>query len=545
MSSLRIIPLGGLGEIGRNMLVVEYDGELLIVDAGIMFPDNDMLGIDVVIPDMSYVFERADRVRAIIITHGHEDHIGALPYLLEQVSAPLYATKLTLGLIKVKLPAAFGHSEDLRVIDPDERLALGPFGVSFFRVSHSIPDGVGLAIETPVGLVVHSGDFKFDHSPINGQRTEFTKLAQLGGQGVRLLLSDSTNAESPGYTPSEAELAKTLARVFGSSQGRVIVATFASNISRIQQVIDTSRLHGRRVAIVGRSMLQNVRVARELGYLQVEDDDLVSVDQVEHLPEERVTLICTGSQGEPTSALVRLGQSSLRSVSITPGDTVIVSASPIPGNEEYVNRTLDNLFRLGARVFYDEVLDVHVSGHASQEEQKMLINLVQPEFFVPIHGEYRHLVLHRELAQRCDIPRENTFLLETGDVLELDGQGARVVEHVSGERVLVDRHGLAEADNGVMQHRTEMATNGVLVAVVLINKYTGSLLGEPHLEMRGFCYPSEEETVRRRAQEAIAQVVARGGTRVELLARLEQELARVAHGETGRRPVIIPVLSKT
>ncbi len=545
MSSLRIIPLGGLGEIGRNMLVVEYDGELLIVDAGIMFPDNDMLGIDVVIPDMSYVFERADRVRAIIITHGHEDHIGALPYLLEQVSAPLYATKLTLGLIKVKLPAAFGHSEDLRVIDPDERLALGPFGVSFFRVSHSIPDGVGLAIETPVGLVVHSGDFKFDHSPINGQRTEFTKLAQLGGQGVRLLLSDSTNAESPGYTPSEAELAKTLARVFGSSQGRVIVATFASNISRIQQVIDTSRLHGRRVAIVGRSMLQNVRVARELGYLQVEDDDLVPVDQVEHLPEERVTLICTGSQGEPTSALVRLGQSSLRSVSITPGDTVIVSASPIPGNEEYVNRTLDNLFRLGARVFYDEVLDVHVSGHASQEEQKMLINLVQPEFFVPIHGEYRHLVLHRELAQRCDIPRENTFLLETGDVLELDGQGARVVEHVSGERVLVDRHGLAEADNGVMQHRTEMATNGVLVAVVLINKYTGSLLGEPHLEMRGFCYPSEEETVRRRAQEAIAQVVARGGTRVELLARLEQELARVAHGETGRRPVIIPVLSKT
>ncbi|MGI6376687.1 MAG: ribonuclease J [Anaerolineae bacterium] len=545
MSSLRIIPLGGLGEIGRNMLVVEYDGELLIVDAGIMFPDNDMLGIDVVIPDMSYVFERADRVRAIIITHGHEDHIGALPYLLEQVSAPLYATKLTLGLIKVKLPAAFGHSEDLRVIDPDERLALGPFGVSFFRVSHSIPDGVGLAIETPVGLVVHSGDFKFDHSPINGQRTEFTKLAQLGGQGVRLLLSDSTNAESPGYTPSEAELAKTLARVFGSSQGRVIVATFASNTSRIQQVIETSRLHGRRVAIVGRSMLQNVRVARELGYLQVEDDDLVPVDQVEHLPEERVTLICTGSQGEPTSALVRLGQSSLRSVSITPGDTVIVSASPIPGNEEYVNRTLDNLFRLGARVFYDEVLDVHVSGHASQEEQKMLINLLQPEFFVPIHGEYRHLVLHRELAQRCDIPRENTFLLETGDVLELDGQGARVVEHVSGERVLVDRHGLAEADNGVMQHRTEMATNGVLVAVVLINKYTGSLLGEPHLEMRGFCYPSEEETVRRRAQEAIAQVVARGGTRVELLARLEQELARVAHAETGRRPVIIPVLSKT
>lgn len=545
MSTLRVIPLGGLGEIGRNMLVFEYDDELLIVDAGVMFPENDMLGIDVVLPDMSYVFERANRVRAIIITHGHEDHIGALPYLLERVSAPLYATRLTLGLIKVKLPAASEHSDNLHVIDPDDRLELGPFLLSFFRVSHSIPDGVGLGIETPVGMVVHSGDFKFDHSPVNGQRTEFSKLALLGGQGVRLLLSDSTNAESPGYTPSEAELGKTLARVFASSQGRVIVATFASNISRIQQVIDTSRVHGRRVAIVGRSMVQNVRVARELGYLQVEDDALVPVDQVEHLPEGQVTLICTGSQGEPTSALVRMGQSGLRSVSITPGDTVIVSASPIPGNEEYVNRTLYNLFRLGAQVFYDEVLDVHVSGHASQEEQKMLINLLRPDFFVPIHGEYRHLVLHRELAQRCDIPRDNTFLLETGDVLELDHHGARIAGHVSGERVLVDRHGLTDTENGVMQQRADMANNGVLVAVVLINKYTGSLLGDPQLEMRGFCYPNEEEAMRRRAQEAIAQVVTRGGSRVELLARLEQELARVAHSETGRRPVIIPVLSKT
>jgi len=417
--------------------------------------------------------------------------------------------------------------------------------VSFFRVSHSIPDGVGLAIETPVGLVVHSGDFKFDHSPVNGQRTDFARLAQLGARGVRLLLSDSTNAERPGYTPSEAELTATLSRVFATAPGRVIVATFASSISRIQQVIETSRSFGRRTAIVGRSMVQNVRVARDLGYLQVNDGDLVDVDQVDDLPDARVTLVCTGSQGEPTSALVRMGQRSMRSVSITSGDTVIVSASPIPGNEEFINRTLDNLFRLGAKVFYDEVLDVHVSGHASQEEQKMLINLLRPEFFVPIHGEYRHLVLHSELAQRCDVPIEHTFVLETGDVLELSTLGAQVVDHVSARRVLVDRQGFGDSEDEVMRDRSELAANGVLVAVVSINKYTSSLVGEPQIEMRGFCYASEEEAVRRRACEAVAQVVARGGTRHELLARLEQELARVAHAETGRRPVIIPVLSKT
>jgi ribonuclease J len=545
MPALRLIPLGGLGEIGRNMLVFEYNEQLLIVDSGLMFPENDMLGIDIVIPDLSYIVERADQVCAIIITHGHEDHIGALPYLLEKVQAPLYATRLTMGLIQVKLPATSAYAGDFHIIDPDQPLDLGPFQIEFFRVSHSIPDGVGLAITTPVGLVVHSGDFKFDHSPINGQRTDFCKLAQLGGRGVRLLLSDSTNAEQSGYTPSEAELSKTLSRVFATAKGRVIVATFASNISRIQQVIDTSRAFGRRAAIVGRSMVQNVRVARDLGYLHVDDTDMLTLDQIDGLAEERVTLICTGSQGEPTSALVRMGQRSYRSVSITSGDTVVVSASPIPGNEEFVNRTLDNLFRLGAKVFYDEVLDVHVSGHASQEEQKMMLNLIRPEFFVPIHGEYRHLVLHGGLAQQCGISHENTFVLESGDVLALDASGARVVEHVSGKRVFIDRQGVGDYDDTVLRHRTELANNGVLVALVVISKYTGALLGEPQIESRGFVYQAEEEAVRCRAREAIAQVVAKNGTRAETLARIEQELARVAYTETGRRPVIIPVLTRT
>ncbi|MEN6479048.1 MAG: ribonuclease J [Anaerolineales bacterium] len=545
MLALRIIPLGGLGEIGRNMLVLEYDEQLLIIDAGTMLPENDMLGIDVVIPDLSYVIERASQVRAIVITHGHEDHIGALPYLLEHISAPLYATRLTMGLIQVKLPAARAHAGQFHIIDPDETLSLGPFTVSFFRVSHSIPDSVGLAIDTPVGLIVHSGDFKLDEHPLNGQHTEFAKLEQLAARGVRLLLSDSTNAERPGRTPSEAELAKTLTDVFCAAQGRVIVATFASNISRIQQVIDTSRSFGRKTAIVGRSMAQNVRVARELGYLHVDEDDLVPVEEIEYLPDARLTLICTGSQGEPTSALVRMAQRSLPSVSVMRGDTVIVSASPIPGNEESINHTLDNLFRLGAQVYYDEVLDVHVSGHASQEEQKALIALLQPEFFIPIHGEYRHLVLHRELALECGLPVENTFVLETGDVLELSTFGAQLAEHVSGKRILVDRQGFGGVDDQVLHDRYELANNGVLVANVLLNKYTGGILGEPIVEMRGFCYPGEEDAVKRRALESITQVVGRGGTRHEVLARLEQELARVARAETGRRPVVIVTLAKT
>ncbi len=539
---LRIVPLGGLGEIGRNMLVIEYGEQSVIIDAGLMFPENDMLGVDIVIPDLSYIEKRADQVQAIIITHGHEDHIGALPYLLEKVRAPIYATELTQALIEVRLPEARVRQAEIHTIKPRDVLEIPPFTIEFFHVNHSIPDGVGLGIHTPLGLIVHSGDFKFDHSPVDGRPTDFAKLAEFGAQGVLLLLSDSTNAEKAGYTPSERMLGHTLENIFAGARGRVIVATFASNISRIQQVIDTARAHGRRVAIIGRSMIKNVRVARTLGYLDVPDDVLLPVDQLSGLPDNQITLICTGSQGEPTSALVRMGQRRHRSVSLKAGDTVIVSANPIPGNEEFINRTLDNLFRLGADVFYDELLDVHVSGHASQEEQKMMINLVRPRYFVPIHGEYRHLVLHSKLAHQCGISPEHTFVMETGDVLEIDEQGARIIDSVPNGTVFVDRHGLGDLEEGVLRERKILAHNGFLIAVVILDKYTQALLEEPRIVTRGFVYEAETSDLRAHVREAIEQVVSRGGTQREITSNLETSLARVAYTATGRRPIIVPVV---
>lgn len=541
---LRIIPLGGLGEIGRNTLILEYDTSILVIDAGLMFPANDMLGVDIVIPDFSYVFERAERVKGIIVTHGHEDHVGGLPYLLAKVKAPIYATRLTRGLIEVKLRESKINGVELHTIAPGDVLTIGPFTVEFFHVSHSIPDGVGLGIHTPVGLIVHSGDFKFDHSPVDGRRTDFAKLAELGGKGVLLLLSDSTNAEQAGYTPSEQVLGETISRVFAGATGRVIVATFASNISRIQQVADTARRYGRRVAIVGRSMVSNVRIARELGYLNIPDGTLISADQVAQLPDSQVTLICTGSQGEPTSALVRMGQRDPRMISVVPGDTVIISATPIPGNEEVINRTLDNLFRLGANVYYDELLDVHVSGHASQEELKLMINLIRPKYFVPIHGEYRHLVLHGKLAQQCGVPPERVFIMETGDVLEIDADGAGVVDSVAEGHVFVDGHGVGDVGPSVLDDRRILSRNGFLVAVVVLDKYTGELIGEPQIVTRGFVYEAEAEELLGRAKQEVARIASSGGTRSDIAERLKAFLARFAMEETGRRPLIVPVVTK-
>jgi ribonuclease J len=543
-NKLRIIPLGGLGEIGRNMMVIEYDEEIIVIDAGLMFPENDMLGVDIIIPDMSYLVERADRVRAIIITHGHEDHVGALPYLLNHVRAPIYGTRLTLGLVEVKLREARIKDAELHAIAPGDTLALDPFCIEFFHVSHSIPDGIGMGIETPAGLIVHSGDFKFDHAPADGQRADFAKLAELGGRGVLLLLSDSTNAETPGYTPSEQSISEVLSRVFASAKGRIIVATFASNISRIQQIADIAQRHGRKVALVGRSMVGNARIARELGYLNVPDDLLITVDQINQLPNDQVTLICTGSQGEPTSVLVRMGQHNPRAVSVVPGDTVIVSATPIPGNEEFVHRTLDNLFRLGADVYYDEVLDVHVSGHASQEEQKLLINLIRPKYFVPIHGEYRHLVLHSKLAQQCGVAPENVIIIESGDVLEIDEFGAEVVDQVSANRIFVDGHGVGDIEMSVIEDRRMLAHSGFLVAVVALDKYTGSVMGEPQISSRGFISETESVDLLAKLRQEASRVAGLGGSRSEIVDRLKGALSRLAFEETGRRPIIVPVVTK-
>jgi ribonuclease J len=541
---LRIIPLGGLGEIGRNMLVFEYGDDLMVIDAGLMFPENHMLGVDVVLPDMSYLYQRAERVRGIVITHGHEDHIGALPYLLERVHAPLYATALTRGLIEAKLPASQVHAAEMHTIAAGERLALGPFGVTGFAVSHSIPDGLGLAIETPLGLIVHSGDFKFDHNPADGKRTDFARLAALGGQGVLLLLSDSTNAEQAGYTPSESVLGETLNRIIAEAQGRVIVASFASNISRIQQVIDASARLGRRVAFLGRSMVRNVKVARALGYLNVDDDALLTMAQIDGMDPARVTIICTGSQGEPTSALVQMGQDQYRALSVHPSDTIVVSASPIPGNEETVNRTLDALFRLGATVFYDEVLDVHVSGHASQEEQKLMLNLVRPRYFVPIHGEYRHLVWHSKLAEQCGIPQESIYILESGDVLEIDAQGPRRAGRLAEGTYFVDGSGVAAMEHAIQTERYTLAHNGVLVVTVVLDKYSNTIVGEPRIESRGFMYEAESDGIAERIKAEITQAVARGGSRAELTQRMDATLKRMALTETGRRPLVVPILLK-
>ena len=543
-SALSIVALGGLGEFGRNMLVFEYERELIIVDAGLMFPESEMLGVDVVIPDMRYVVERKDRVRAIIVTHGHEDHVGALPYLLAQIAAPIYATRLTRGLIEGKLREAGIHEADLHTVTPGDVLRLGSFVIEFFYMTHSIPDGVGLAIRTPVGLVVHSGDFKFDHTPANGWRSDFAKLASLGGEGVLLLLSDSTNSETPGYTPSERELGEVMGRVFQAAEGRVIVATFASNISRMQQVMDLAAAGGRQVAVVGRSMVTNMRIARDLGYLRVPDELLVAPDALDRLDPRRAVVLCTGTQGEPTSALVRMARSDHRQLAVGPGDTVIVSATPIPGNEKLVHRTLDDLFRLGADVFYDEVLNVHVSGHGGREEQKMLLNLVRPRFFVPIHGDYRHLVLHRNLAVQCGIDPSRAVVIESGDVLELDGQNARVVDHVSDDFVLVDGRSISDLGRNVLSERQRLSTNGVVAVSVLLDKFTGGLLGDPIIETRGFAYEGEAPTFLDAARAEVRRAVEQGGTRSELDARISRYVAKAALATTGRYPLVVSTVHK-
>ncbi|MEA3459182.1 MAG: ribonuclease J [Chloroflexota bacterium] len=544
-NKLKIIPLGGLGEVGKNMMVVEYGKNIVIIDAGVMFPENDMLGIDLVIPDFSYLRDRKEIIRGIVITHGHEDHIGGLPYVLRDINVPVYATRLTRGLIEVKLKEHRLLSDaQLNTIQADDRLALGPFRFEFFHVSHSIPDAVGLAIETPVGLVVHSGDFKFDHTPVDGRPTDFAKLAELGGRGVLALFSDSTNAERPGFTPSEQVVEQALDDIFREAEGRIIVATFASLISRIQQVVNCAIRYQRKVAVTGYSMVENVRMAQELGYLSIPPGILVDLGEVDHLPPSKVVIIATGTQGEPSSALVRMSTGRHSRIDIVPGDTVIISARSIPGNEEMINRTINRLSQRGADVFYEKIAPVHVSGHASQEEQKLLLNLIKPRYFIPIHGELRHLKAHARTAQELGIPPSNIMVVENGYVLEFDQEGGKIGERVPGGYVFVDGAGVGDIGPAVLRDREILARDGFVVAIVKMDKRTGRVIGKPRIISRGFVFVRDSEELFGRAREEVLNVLRgrdnRDRSKVER--KMRNILREFFYDEIKRRPMVIPVV---
>jgi len=546
---LKVIPLGGVSEIGKNMMVMEYEDDIIVIDAGLMFPSEEMLGIDLVIPDISYLLERREKIKGIIITHGHEDHVGALPYLLPQLDVPVYSTKLTHGLISVKLKErkAFTGAR-LKVISPGEQLTLGKFKVELFPVCHSIPDSVGLIIYTPVGTVVHSGDFKLDYTPVDSKPTDLSRLAQLGAQGVLLLLSDSTYAELPGYTPSERVVGETLDRVIANATGRVIVTTFSSLISRIQQVIDSAARHQRRVFIVGRSMSDTTHMALELGYLNAPDGILARLDELHGLPRNKIVFVTTGSQGEPTSALVRMANRDHRQLHIMRGDTVVISATPVPGNESLVNRTVDSLFKQGAQVLYDKVAPVHVHGHASQEELKLLLNLVKPKFFMPIHGEYRHLSFHAKLAESVGISKDNSFVLEDGDILELSPQMAKITDKVSAGNVYVDGLSVGDVGSVVLRNRRMLSRDGIVVVIIALNRQTGKLVGRPDIVSRGFVDTRESKEMIDESRDAVARILDRGGDHPAdwgfISTKVRDTLNKFYYERTRRRPMILPFMVK-
>ena len=548
-SKLKIIPLGGLNEIGKNMMLIEYDNDIIIIDAGLMFPGEDMLGVDLVIPDISYLVERKEKIRGIIITHGHEDHIGALPYILNQIGdVPVYATKLTQGLITVKLKEGkvYGGSRQ-KIIQPGVQVPLGKFKFEFYEVCHSIPDSVGIIIYTPVGTIVHSGDFKLDYTPVDGRPTNLARLSQLGAQGVLLLMADSTYAELPGYTPSERVVGETLDRIMANAPGRVIVTTFSSLIARIQQVIDSAARYQRRVFIVGRSMNDTVKMSIELGYLSAPDGVLGRLEEVRGLPHEKIVFITTGSQGEPTSALVRMANQDHAQVHVQRGDTVILSATPIPGNEALVNRTLDTLFKRGAQVLYDRLAQVHVHGHASQEELKLLLNLVKPKYFMPIHGEYRHLSLHANLAETVGVPKANCFVIEDGNILELSAQSARIAGKVSAENVYVDGLSVGDIGHVVLHDRKLLSRDGIAVVVVAVSQETGHLVGRPDIVSRGFVDTRESREMIEQCRDYLADSLNHQTQLTDwgsVTATVKDTLNSYFYEKTRRKPIIIPVLVK-
>jgi len=545
-NKLRVIPLGGLGEIGKNMLLLEYGDDMIAIDAGLMFPEEDMLGIDLVIPDVTYIEENREKFKAIFLTHGHEDHIGGLPYILRRVQAPIYCTPLTSGLLGVKLKEHhLQATTDMRTILAGETVQVGVFRVEAFQVAHSVPDSVGYAIHTPVGVVIHTGDFKLDHTPVMGQLTDLSRLAELGKEGVLLLLADSTYAEVPGYTPSEQVVGEALTQIMSTAEGRVIVATFASLIARVQQIIDAADITGRKVFVTGRSMMDNVQMARERGYLDFPRELTLNVNELKTTPAEDVVVITTGSQGEPTSALTRMANGDHQHVQIQKGDTVVLSASPIPGNESLVYRNVDNLFRLGARVMYNRTDNIHVRGHAAQEELKIIQALIKPKFFVPIHGEYRHLVLHAQLARLMGVAEANALVLVDGDVLELDGETATMDDRIPADYVYVDGLGVGDVDQIVLRDRQHLATDGMVVIVLAVDKHTGKLVGRPDVVSRGVTSIDESDDLLERTKDCVVDALgAEGEHIVEWSAvnlKVREAVAKFLYNEIHRRPMVMPV----
>jgi len=541
-NSLRIIPLGGLGEVGKNMMVYEYGKNILIVDTGLMFPENDMLGIDYIIPDFNYLRDKADWVRGIVITHGHEDHTGAINHVLDLIDAPIYATPLTRGLLEVKLSKGGMLSKArLNTVNAGERVQIGPFSVDFIHVCHSIPDGVGLGIDTPEGLVVHSGDYKFDHTPVDNWPTDYAKLAELAGKGVMVLLADSTNSIRPGWTASERVIDPAFDEVFRTAQGRIIIASFASLISRMQQVGDAAQRHGRKLAFVGTSMVENAKMARRLGYLDLPDDLVVPLNQALNMKKREVALMCTGTQGEPTSIMGRLSTGTNRQFQLQQDDTVVLSSHPIPGNEETVYRTINRLFRRGANVIYEAVAPVHVSGHASAEEMKLLLNLMQPQYFVPIHGELHHLKQHAVIAQQVGIPTENICVIENGQVIEFKDGEMSLGERIKGGYVFVDGAGVGDIGPSVVREREALARDGFVLINLTLDRKGQRLVQEPEIITRGFIYQRNGEDLLNATRELVESTIANGNGKS--IDKIESIVKDFLFNKTKRRPMVFVTMT--
>ena len=548
-SRLKIIPLGGLHEVGKNITVFQYDNEMIVVDCGLSFPEDDMLGVDLVIPDITYIIKNQEKLKGMVITHGHEDHIGSVPYFLKQVNTPIYGTRLTLGLIKNKLEEhRLVDSTKLNEVNPGETIKLGKhFKVEFIQSSHSIPDSVMLAIHTPVGTVLHTGDFKVDYTPMDGKIMDFGRLAELGNKGVLALMSDSTNAERKGFTMSESTVGEVFEKLFTNCTKRIVVATFASNVHRVQQIVNCAVKYGRKIAVCGRSMINMITTARELGYIECPDNLFIDIDMINNYTDDQLLIITTGSQGETMSALTRMASGTHRKVKITPNDLVIISANPIPGNEKNVSKVIDSLMQIGAEVVYSALEDVHVSGHACQEEQKLILALTKPKYFIPVHGEYRHLIAHSETAKLMGVPKENIFKLENGKILEMDKNSAEFTGMVQSGIILVDGLGIGDVGNVVLRDRQHLSQDGLIIVVLTMNGGSGEVIAGPDVISRGFVYVRESENVMDEIKAVVRHEVHKceeQGIRdwATIKNSIRENLREYIFSKTKRNPMIIPIV---